>query len=66
MPNFGSKRLMFWTLQSHPVHILVKDTIMFYELLKYEEQAIQATSIKIQGILHEITVPHSIFKLDIT
>jgi exonuclease III len=35
--------------------ILVKDTIMFYELLKYEEQAIQATSIKVQGILHEIT-----------
>ena len=36
--------------------ILVKDTIMFYELLKYEEQAIQATSIKVQGILHEMTV----------
>ena len=36
--------------------ILVKDTIMFYELLKYDEQAIQATSIKVQGILHEITV----------
>jgi len=36
--------------------ILVKDTIMFYELLKYDEQAIQATSIKVQGMLHEITV----------
>jgi len=36
--------------------IIVKDTIKFYELLKYEEQAIQATSIKVQGILHEITV----------
>jgi len=36
--------------------ILVKDTIVFYELLKYEEQAIKATSIKVQGILHEITV----------
>ena len=36
--------------------ILVKDTSMFYELLRYEEQAIQATSIKVQGTLHEITV----------
>jgi hypothetical protein len=35
--------------------ILVKVTIMFYELLKYEAQTIQATSIKVQGILHEIT-----------
>ena len=36
--------------------ILIKDTITYYERLKYEEEAIQATSIKVKGLLHEITV----------
>jgi hypothetical protein len=29
---------------------------MYYELPKYEDNAIQATPIKVQGLLHEITV----------
>jgi hypothetical protein len=29
---------------------------MYSELLKYEEYAIQATSMKVQGLLHEITI----------
>jgi hypothetical protein len=36
--------------------LLTKDTIMYCELLKYKAYAIQATSIKEQGILHEITI----------
>jgi hypothetical protein len=36
--------------------ILIKDMIVHYKLPKYEEKAIQATSIKVQGLLHEITV----------
>jgi hypothetical protein len=36
--------------------ILIKDTITYYEQLKYEEEAIQATSIQVQGLIHEITI----------
>jgi hypothetical protein len=34
--------------------ILVKETIEHYELLKYEEDFIQATSIKVKGFPYEI------------
>jgi len=36
--------------------ILIKDTITYYEQLKYEEEAIRATSITVKGLLHEITI----------
>jgi len=36
--------------------MLTKGTIEKYELLKHEEDSIQATSIKVQGLLYEINV----------
>jgi len=36
--------------------ILIKDTIEHNELLKYEEDSIQATSIKVKGFPCEITI----------
>ena len=36
--------------------IIIKDTIKYYELTKYEDNALQATSIKVQGFLHETNV----------
>ena len=35
---------------------LIKESIQHYELLKYREESIQATSIKVRGFPHEITV----------
>jgi len=36
--------------------IIIKNTITYYEQLKHAEEAIQATSIKVKGLLYEITV----------
>ena len=36
--------------------ILIKETIEHYELLKYEEDSIQATSVKVKGFPYEITI----------
>jgi hypothetical protein len=36
--------------------IIIKNTITYYEQLKYAEEAIQATSIKVKVLLYEITV----------
>jgi len=36
--------------------ILIKETIEHYELLKYEEDSIQAMSIKVKGFPYEITI----------
>jgi len=36
--------------------ILIKESIQHYELLKYEEESIQATSIKVVGFPYEITI----------
>ena len=36
--------------------ILIKHTITYYEQLKYATAAIQATSIRVKGLLYEITV----------
>jgi hypothetical protein len=36
--------------------ILIKETIEHYELLKYREDSIQATSIKVKGFPYEITI----------
>jgi len=36
--------------------ILIKETIEHYELLKYKEDSIQATSIKVKGFPYEITI----------
>ena len=36
--------------------IFIKETIVYYELLKYEEDFNQATSIKVKGFPHEITI----------
>jgi hypothetical protein len=36
--------------------IFRKETIENYELLKYEEDSIQATSVKVKGIPYEITI----------
>ena len=36
--------------------ILIKETIEQYELLKYEEDSIQATPIKVKGFPYEITI----------
>ena len=56
-----SKYKLYYT--SHPdgtahegTAILIKETIEHYELLKYEEDSIQATSIKMKGFPYEITV----------
>ena len=36
--------------------ILIKESIQHYELLKYQEESIQATSIKVRGFPYETTV----------
>jgi hypothetical protein len=36
--------------------VLTKETIEHYELLKYEKDSIQATSIKVKGFPYEITI----------
>jgi hypothetical protein len=36
--------------------ILIKETIVYYELIKYEEDFIQATSVKVKGFPHEIKI----------
>ena len=36
--------------------ILIKESVQHYELLKYEEESIQATSIKVVGFPYEITM----------
>ena len=36
--------------------ILIKETIKHYELLKYEEDSIQAMSIKVKGFPNETTI----------
>jgi exonuclease III len=36
--------------------ILIKETIEHYKLLKYEDDSIQATSIKVKGFPYEITI----------
>jgi hypothetical protein len=38
------------------IAIIIKETIEHYELLKYEEDSIQATSIKVKGFPYEITI----------
>jgi len=49
--------------------ILIKESIEHYELLQYEEDSIQATSIKLKGFPYEITItavyrppPHNLKK----
>jgi tartrate dehydratase beta subunit/fumarate hydratase class I family protein len=36
--------------------ILITETIEHYELLKYEEDSIQSTSIKVKGFPFEVTI----------
>jgi hypothetical protein len=36
--------------------IIIKNTIAYYEQLKYAEAAIQATSVRVKGFLHELTI----------
>jgi exonuclease III len=36
--------------------IIIKIIITYYEQLKYAEETIQATSVKVEGLLYEITV----------
>jgi exonuclease III len=36
--------------------ILIKETAEHYDMLKYEEESIRTTSIKVKGIPYEITI----------
>jgi exonuclease III len=55
-----SYKLCHTTHQDGTAHggtaILIKESIQHYELLKYQEESIQATSIKVKGFPYEITV----------
>ena len=60
--SFSTPRYKLWFTShadgtAHGVTaILIKETILYYELLKYEEDFNQATSVKVKGFPHEITI----------